>query len=100
MGMGLGVEIGPGIEQKIIGPLAADDEAFLAVDQEMIPAILGLGRGPEKIRSAARLGQTFGGKDFPSRSGLTYFSFCSSVPCWMMASQTNSAPTPKTQANS
>ena len=34
----------------------------------------------------------------PLSSGLTYFSFCASVPCRMMASQTSSAPTPKVQA--
>ena len=37
-------------------------------------------------------------KRSPRRSGATYRAFCSSVPCWMIASHTSSAPTPNTHA--
>ena len=69
-GIGLGIKIGPGIEEKIIRPLAADDETLLAVDQEIIPAILGFGRGAEKIRSAPWFGQAFRGENISPEKGL------------------------------
>jgi len=73
LGFGGGIKIGPRIEQEIIGPLAAHDEAFLAVHEKMIPPVLGPSRGAEEIGAAARFRQAFGGEEFPPQEGFDVF---------------------------
>ncbi len=63
MRRGSGVRIGAGVDEEVVGAFRADDEALLAVQQEVIALVFRRRRRAEKIRSAARFGETFGGEN-------------------------------------
>ncbi len=49
---------------------APDDEALLAVEDEVVAAVLGRGGGAEEVRAAARLGEALGGEDLAAQQRL------------------------------
>jgi hypothetical protein len=70
---GGGVRVGFRIHQKKVGPFAAHDEPFLAVEDKMVPFVNSRGGGAEKIRPAPGLGEAFGGKDLAFEQGFDIF---------------------------
>lgn len=54
----LGVRVRPGVHEEVVCAFGAHDEPLLAVEQEVVPLVLGTGRGAEEVRASAGLGET------------------------------------------
>ena len=67
MRRGGGVRIGARINKKVVGAFRADDETLLSVKEEVIAFVFGGGSGAEKVGTAARFGEAFGGEDLPAQ---------------------------------